>query len=302
MKVECTDCQKVYNFKNEKVPDSAFSFACKKCGGRIRISQDKLDADRGEAEQKKTAAKEPAAKQKESRFSALPGIKTDTLKKPFEKSAEMVSEMAEWSEKDWIFTLTKIVAFFSIAFLIFLIVLSGLTYFSIINSNHTTFAEVQRSVDLKMDPLVRLQTAAPGIKLPKGVKKYFSGDQRSTFVDWMNGLDENSKKEFIADLDLVIRTAKKTDPTHIDAYVEEFGKLTFRRSIEKPYAKYFFKYGLIIAMVAMLTLLGMFSMILVRISTRKTAQTTAVAAPGKSKPRSSLESQPLPNRVTSVSR
>jgi|GEM_PF-1279806 len=302
MKVECTDCQKVYNFKDEKVPDMAFTFACKKCGGRIRLSQEKLDMTRAEAEQKKAAAKKTTTKKKEKRSSSLPKIRTDKLKKPFEKSIQMVSEMTEWSEKDWIFTLTKFVAFASIAFLIFLVVLSGLTYFSITNNSRVTFADVQHSVDLKLDPVIKIQAAAPGVKLPGVVKKHFSGDNRPTFIDWMNGLDDSHKKKFIAELELVIRAAQKTDPAHINEYINEFGNLTFRRSIEKPYAKYLFKFGLIIAMLIMVALLGMFSLILIRISTRKTSQTADIPASEKRKPTSKRKLQRLPKRVTSASR
>jgi hypothetical protein len=273
MIVECTDCHKIYNFKEEKVPDTPFSFACKQCGGRIRIAKEKLDANR--AEQKKTAAAETAAGKKSKKRSPLAGIDTAKLKKPIEKSveksAEMVAEMAEWTEKDWIFKTTKVVAFFSIAFLVVLVILSGFTYFSIGNASRITFVEVQRSVDLKMDPLVDIQSAAPGVKLPGVVKKHLTDEHRAAFVDWMNGLDDGQKKQFIADLERVVRSAEKLDPSHIGDYINEFGKLSFQRSIEKPYAKYFFKYALIIAMVAMLTLLGMFSLILLRISARKGA-------------------------------
>ena len=300
MKVECTDCHKVYNFKNELVPDSAFSFACKQCGGRIRISKEELDSKL--AEQNVHSPNETAAASKKSRSSALKKLKVDKLKKPLEKSAQMVAEMSEWSEKDWIYTVTKFAAFFSIACLVALIVFSGLTYYSISVNSRITFAEVQRSVDLKMDPVLKIQAAAPGVKLPGRVKKYFSGDHRPMFIDWMNGLDEKRKQEFIADLDLVIRTAEKSDPTHVMEYINEFGNLSFRRSVEKPYAKYLFKYGMIMAMVASIALLGMFSLILLRISKRRVAGSNESPAPTKQKPRSKRKPQALPKRVTSVSR
>ena len=84
-----------------------------------------------------------------------------------------------------------------------MIVLSGLTYFSRYNNNsRVAFADVQHSVDLKLDPVIKIQAAAPE-STPGVVKNGFSGNNPSDFIDWMNGLDDSHKKKFIADLEPV---------------------------------------------------------------------------------------------------
>ena len=280
MKVECTDCHKIYNFNDEKVPDSAFTFGCKQCGGRIRISDEKLTAHRVKMAAKKSAADKvdkPSRAQlavfefeklKNPIEKSVKNTVKKTVEKSTQKSAQLVSEMAQLSEKDWIFKLVKVVSYGSIAFLVTMLVVCGLTYFSIGNASRVTFEEVERSLELKLDPLSKLDAAAPEIKLPGVIKKYFDDEHREIFIDWMNGLDQSQKKKFISDLERIIRTAEEKEPSHVSDYIIEFGNLTFRRTVEKPSAKYFFKFGLIIGMVALFSMLAVFSLILLRMPTR----------------------------------
>ena len=191
------------------------------------------------------------------------------LKKLRGKLSDFLADLSERSERDWILILTKYVAYFSIGFLIVLIGISGLDYFSIGKNKTVTFAEVERSLDLKMDPLLNIQAAFPDIKIPNTVVKYLGGGNRATFVEWINGLPERQKKDFIKNLDLIIRQAQKRDPDHIFEYINEYKSLKLKQSSVSPVAKYLMKLGLIVALITMIVLLGLFSMVLLRLTSRK---------------------------------
>lgn len=267
MKVECPGCTKVYNFKDERLPPHAFTFPCKQCGQKNTISQAQLDAIKTEAQKKKDDNKDHA--KKKTKFS-LPKIKPEKLKKPWEKIGQFLSDLSGRSERDWIFTVTKFVTYFSIGTLVVLIILGGVTYLSINSNKAVTYAEVRRSLELKQDPVITIQAVVPDIKIPKEVKKYLGGSNKGTFVEWMNGLDKNQKKDFIENLELIIQQAQKEEPENIYAFINEYTSLKFKWSVDKPLAKYLFKFGLIIAMITMVGLLGLFSLVLLQLMSQKT--------------------------------
>ena len=266
MKIECPGCNKVYNFKVDKLPPHAFSFSCKICADKIEITQTQISAAKTGAQKNKNANTEIA--KKKTKFS-LPSFRKDKLKESFSKFGDVVSDLADRSERDWVLTLAKSVAYFSMGLIVVLIIVGGLTFYSVSTANTVTYAEVSRSLDLKQDPLLTIQAAAPDVKISKFVRKYLGGDNKATFVEWMNGLAENQRKDFIENLDAIIRTALKEDPEHIFDYINEYKSLKFTRSVDKPIVKYLFKFGLIITMITLLGLLGFFSLILLRLTTQK---------------------------------
>jgi len=266
MKIECQGCNKVYNFKVDKLPPQAFSFSCKICADKVEITQAQINAAKNEAKKEKEAN---TGKAKKKARPSLPRIRTDTLKKSFVKIGDFVSDLADRSERDWVLILAKSVAYFSMGLIVVLIILGGLTYYSVSTANTVKYAEVSRSLDLKQDPLLNIQAAVPDVKIPKVVRKYLGGDNKATFVEWMNGLAENQKKDFIENLELIIRKAQQEDPDNIFDYINEYKSLKFTRSVDKPAVKYLFKFGLIIAMITLIGLLGLFSLILLRLTTQK---------------------------------
>ena len=266
MKVECPGCNKVYNFKVDKLPPQAFSFGCKVCADKVQITQAQINAAKTEAKKKKAAG--PGISEKKAK-SSLPRIRTETLKKSIMKVGDFVSGLADRSERDWVLTLAKSVAYFSMGLIVVLIIMGALTYYSVSTASTVTYAEVSRSLDLKQDPLLTIQAAAPDIKIPKAVLKYLGGDNKATFVEWMNGLAENQKQDFIENLERIISKARQEDPENIFDYINEYKSLKFTRSVDKPVVKYLFKFGLIIAMITLIGLLGMFSLILLRLTSQK---------------------------------
>ena len=266
MKVECPGCNKVYQFKVDKLPPSAFSFSCKICADKVQITQAQIDAAKAGAKKKKEAG--PDNEKKKSKRS-LPGLRADTFKESFSKMGDWVSDLTDRSERDWVLTLAKSMAYFSMALIVVLIILGVLTFYSVSTAQTVTYAEVTRSLDLKQDPLLSIQAAVPDIKIPKKVRKYLDGDNKATFVEWMNGLADNQKEDFIENLELIIKKALQEDPEHIFDYINEYKSLKFTRSVDKPAVKYLFKFGLIIAMITLIGLLGFFSMVLLRLTSQK---------------------------------
>jgi hypothetical protein len=256
----------VYQFKVNRLPPQAFSFSCKICAEKVLIAQAQIDAAKAGVKMKKADGSENANKKSKR---SLPGLGADTFKKSFAKIGGLVSDLADQSEREWVLTLAKSMAYFSMALTVVLIIVGGLTFYSVNTSNTVTYAEVTRSLDLKQDPLLSIQAAVPDIKIPNTVRKYLGDDNKATFVEWMNGLAENQKKDFIENLELIISKALQEDPDHIFDYINEYRSLKFTRSVDKPAVKYLFKFGLIIAMITLIGLLGLFSMILLRLSSQK---------------------------------
>jgi hypothetical protein len=278
MKVECTLCDKVYKFSKEKIPSYGFSFPCKSCGEKIKVSQAQIDAFFAGA-QKGSAKKKINV--------ALPKIETDKLKKKItkaghnagRKAGDFVSGLAARSERDWAVTVTKTVAYFSIGLIVLLAAWGGFIYYSLGVNKDVAYAEVARSLELKLDPLITIQKVVPDIKLPKGVVRYFGEDHREIFVEWMNGLDNYQKKDFIKNLDRIIQLAQRDAPDHVQDYALEYGKLKLNRSVNENLVKYLLKYGLIMALILMVFLLGMFSLILLKLIPPKTRTKAAKTKP-----------------------
>ena len=272
MKVECTDCNQVYNFKDEKVPDTAFSFNCKNCGGRIRISRADVDAVKAGTFKPAPAAgkaAKAAAGATDKGGISLPKMNPEKLKQSFQKVGALVSDMAAKSERDWLLILTKGVAYFSMGVLLVLVLVGAVTFYAVGAGRTVTYAEVARSLDLKLDPLITIDAAAPTVKLSSAVKKHLGGDNKGLFVEWMNGLDESQQADFVENLEVIIQKALKDDPGHIQDYIDEYGRLKLKRTVNKPYAQYLFRFGLLVAMIAAIGLLGLYALILLKVTGRR---------------------------------
>jgi hypothetical protein len=272
MKVECTDCKQVYNFKAEKIPDTAFTFNCKNCGGRVRISKAEVDAAKvAAARPTPNAGKAVEADAKESAKGgiSLPKMAPAKLKRSFQKVGALVSDMAAHSERDWVLILTKSLAYFSIGVLVVLVLVGAVTFYAVGTGRTVTYAEVARSLDLKLDPLVAIDAAAPAVKLSNVVKKHLGGDNKALFVEWMNSLDESQQADFVENLEAIIQKALKDDPGHIQDYIDEYGRLKLKRSVNRPYAQYLFRFGLLVAMIAAIGLLGLYTLVLVKVTGRR---------------------------------
>ena len=301
MKLTCTGCKKTYNFKSDKLPDQAFSFGCKECGAKIRVTQEQIEAAKKAPPPHNAAGGGTKAKAGGNKAAkSMPRLDPEKLKKPVMKLVGLVSRLSGRSERDWLFSLTKFSAIFSITALVILIVVGGFTYFAITGNQEVTYSEVERSLNLKMDPTLGIESAAPGVKLSGRVRKYLGGDYRETFVGWMNGLEDHQKADFVDNLDRIIVQAQKLDPEHIYDFINEYKSLKYTRSVEKPYARYLFKLGVIVVLIAMIVLLGLFCLILLQLTWQKT-----VLAPESPKPaakkttRRSLVKKRAPQRTGS---
>jgi hypothetical protein len=155
------------------------------------------------------------------------------------------------------------------AILVVLIITGGLAYLSVASHQNVTYKEVQHSLDLKLDPILNVQAAVPDVRLPPAVKQHVKGDYREKFVDWMNSLDDSQKADFIENLESVLLSAQKDDPEHVGDYLKEYGRLKIQKSADKPYVQYIFKFGLIIAMIAVVAMLAFFTLVLLKIMALK---------------------------------
>ena len=264
MKIKCESCHKIFNFKTETLPDKAFSFKCTKCDEKVWVAEEEL-AD-AKIEARKKSKTETAGNE---RRISMPKVDPVKLKKPVMKLVGLVSRISGRPEHEWLFSLTKFAAIFSIAALIVLIALGGFTLFSVIRTTEVTYTDVERSLYLKKDPTLSIDAAVPGIKLPDRVKKYLGTDYRETFVEWMNGLDDRQKVDFVDNLDRIIKQAQNRDPNNIYDYINEYKSLKYNRSVTRPFVQYLFKIGIAVALIAMITLLGLFCLVLLQISWQK---------------------------------
>ena len=201
------------------------------------------------------------------------------MAKAGDKAGDIVSGLAARSERDWAVTVTKAVAYFCILLLVLLAAWGGFTYYSMGVNKEVTYAQVGRSLELKLDPVITIQKAVPDIKLPNGVKRYFGEDHRETFVEWMNGLDNSQKKNFIKNLDKIIRLAQRDAPNHVQDYALEYGKLKLKYSVNENLVKYLLRFGLILALILAVALLGMFSLILLKLTAQNTGAKAAKTKP-----------------------
>ena len=277
MKIECAQCQKVYTFKKEKLPPLAFSFRCKVCQERIQVSQAQLDESKS---QEKPGGK-PAGKQSRKLPKiSFPKIKTDKLKKPLSDAGGRVAKLLGRPESEKIAFLAKTTAYFSIGLLFVVVLLGVLTWISIGSGKAVTFADVQRSLELKQDPLLEIQEAVPDIELSGLIRQHIGDEHREDFVEWMNGLHKHQRKDFIENLEMIISQARSLDPKHIHDFIQEYQKLKFNRAATSPFAGYLLKFGLMTVLLAAVSLLGLFSLVLLEITGRKAA-VRSTARPGR---------------------
>ncbi len=295
MRVECDQCKKVYTFKQEKLPPYGFSFRCKVCEERIQVSQAQLDEARSEAKAKEKAAKKGARKLPKV---SLPKFQTVKLKKPFVDAGGVVSRLFGRPESEKMTFLAKYTAYFSIALLFVVVLLGVLTWFSIGSGKAVTFAEVQRSLELKRDPLMKIQAAVPGIELPGLVQTYVGDDYREEFVEWMNGLQGHQRKDFINNLETIISQARSLDPQHVHDFIFEYQKLKSSRTAIGPFAGYLLKFVLITALLAVICLLGLFSLVLLEVNAQKSALRSAAGTSQRIRPKG----KPLPVKSTNPHR
>jgi predicted Zn finger-like uncharacterized protein len=275
MKVECDQCKKVYTFKQEKLPPYGFSFRCKICEERIQVSQAQLDEARSAKKADKKSSNKGARKLPNL---SLPKFRTEKLKKPFVDAGGVVTRLLGRSEGDKMTFVAKYTAYFSIGLLFVVVLLGVLTWFSIGSGKAVTFAEVQRSLELKRDPLLNLQEAVPDIQLPGLIQRYVAEDFREDFVEWMNGLQKHQRKDFIKNLETIISQARSLDPQHVSDFIVEYQKLKSTRTAIGPFAGYLLKFGLIAVLLAVVCLLGLFSLVLLEIIGQKTASRSASGA------------------------
>ena len=264
MKIKCEGCHKIFNFKTESLPDKAFAFKCTKCNEKIWVAEEEIVNAKVEAQKRSKTDAEG-----DTRRISMPKVDPEKLKKPVMKLVGLVSRVSGRPEHEWLFSLTKFAALFSIVALIVLIALGGFALFSVIRNPEVTYSEVERSLYLKKDPTLSIDDAVPGIKLSNRVKKYFGTDYREAFVEWMNSLDDRQKVDFIDNLDQIIKQAQNRDPNNIYDYINEYKSLKYNQSVTKPFVQYLFKIGIVVALIAMITLLGLFCLVLLQVTWQK---------------------------------
>ena len=292
MKVTCAQCKKVYTFKKDKLPPYGFSFRCKICDERIQVSQVQLDDARAERKSDRKAAGKGAIKLPKL---SLPKFRTEKLKKPLSDASGVVSKLLGRPEAEKLLFVAKYTAYFSVGLLFLAGGLGALTWFSIGSGKTVTFAEVQRSLELKRDPLLEIQTAVPEIELSGLIRKYVGDDFREQFVEWMNGLQKHQRKNFIENLETIISQARSLDPQHVPDFIIEYQKLKFNRAAVSPFAGYLLKLGLIVVLLAAVCLLGLFSLVLLELTARKSTTRPVTAASRRLRPKPALSSRKSAN-------
>lgn len=294
MKIECNACHKIYNFKDDKLPLTAFTFRCKQCGESIQVSQkqlDEVDDPKAKAQKKPSKDKsrdvqpaEGAAAADSSEDSSLrqklAGVDPKALKAPLEKGVSivagkvmgLVAKMLGKSEREIIFWLTQTLAYVCIAVLLLLAGMGAFTFLSIGKNSAISFQEIEKSLEAKEDPLVSIQDVVPGITIPQGVEKHFRGAHKKPLVEWLSGLNDAQRRDFIENLEIVIQKAQREDPARIQKYIDEYKNLKLQTIVDNPAEKYFaviLKAGLILCTVVVVTLIGLFSLLLVQIVVQK---------------------------------
>lgn len=290
MKIECTVCNKTYNFKDDKLPLTAFSFRCKQCGDSIHVSQKQLDAVEnskskskhraGKAKGKNSAHGKDASSTADSKKRRLPKVDPKAIKEPLQKGAALVAgksmgllaKILGKSERELIFWLTQTLAYVCIAVLLMLAAMGAFTFFSIGMNSTISFQQVEKSLEAKEDPLIPIQEVVPEVKIPRAVEKHFRGAQKKPLVEWLSGLNEAQRRDFIENLELVIQRAQKEDPAHVQKYINEYKNLKFQKIVDNPAEKYFaviLKAGLILCTLAVVAMIGLFSILLVQIVVQK---------------------------------
>ena len=271
---ECGKCTKTFNFKNEKLPDKAFSFTCTQCGEKNWVTREEI-VDAKSGDRSADVSRSPDGKKGRQHvamaaLNSMPKIDSAKLKKPVVKLVGLLAKLSGRSERDWLFSLTKFAAVFSITALLGAIALGGLALYRLSSDTEVTYRDVEHSLYLKKDPTISIQSAAPGIELPTRIKEHLGDDHREMFVDWLIGLEEHQKADFIHNLDRIMIRAQKLEPEHLLNFVNEYQKLKYHRSVRKPLAPYLVKTGIFLMLTAMLALLGLFCLILLQLTWQKT--------------------------------
>ena len=282
MKVECDQCKKVYTFKQEKLPPYGFSFRCKVCDDRIQVSQAQLDGARSKAEADKKAKAKAAKKLPKI---SLPKFRTDKLKKPFVGVGGVMSKLLGRPEGDKMTFVAKTAVYFSMGLLFVVVLLGVFTWLSIGSGKTVTFAEVQRSLELKRDPLIDIQAAVPDIQLPGLIKNYIGDDYREEFVGWMNGLQKHQRKDFINNLETVVSQARSLDPQHVHDFIVEYQKLKSHRTAVGPFAGYLLKFSLMVVLLVVVCLLVLLSLVLLEARGKKSAPPSKAGAARRPRPK-----------------
>ena len=292
MKVECDQCKKVYTFKKEKLPPYGFSFRCKICEERVQVSQTQLDQALSTEKSDNKAAKKNTRKLPKL---SMPKIQTGQLKKPFVDAGGLVSRLLGRPEGEKMTFLAKYTAYFSIGLLFVVVLLAVFTWFSIGSGKAVTFAEVQRSLELKRDPLLDVQEAVPDIQLSGLIQKYVGDDFREDFVEWMNGMPPHQRKDFINNLETIISQARSLEPRHVRDFIIEYQKLKSTRAAIGPFAGYLLKFGLMAILLVVVCLLGLFSLVLLEVIGQKSRPRSAGAAPKLLRPKGRQPAAKLTN-------
>jgi hypothetical protein len=273
MKFDCAKCSKTYNFNNEKLPDKAFSFTCTQCGTKNRVTREKIVFAKmgtlAHASQNNRRRQHKRSTDGKKGWSLAPKIRRIDLKPPVVKLVGLLARLSGRSERQWLFSLTKFATVFSIAALMLMIALGGFAYYHMSGHTAVTYAGLEHALYLKKDPTLSIQSAVPGIPLSDRVKKYLGGEHRESFVEWINGLEAHQKAEFIRNLDHIVAQAQKLEPEHVYDFITEYKTLKYRRSVQKPLAPLVIKAALIVALMAMISLLGLFCLILLQLSWQK---------------------------------
>ena len=282
MKVECDQCKKVYTFKQEKLPPYGFSFRCKVCDERIQVSQARLDDARSLAEAHKKAKAKAAKKIPKI---SLPKFKTDKLKKPFVGVGGLMAKLLRRPEGDKMTFVAKTAVYLSMALLLVVVVMGVFTWLSIGSGKAVTFTEVQRSLELKRDPLIGIQSAVPDIELSGLIQQYVGDDYREEFVGWINGLQKHQQEDFINNLESIISQARSLDPQHVDEFIVEYQKLKSHRTAVGPFAGYLLKFSLMVVLLVVVCLLVLLSLVLFEARGRKPAPSSKAAAAKRPRPK-----------------
>jgi len=291
MKIDCSACSKTYNFKDDKLPLTAFSFRCKQCGETVQVSQKKLDAveaRNSDTQRSKKPWKKSKSRPKEAAADSentenkrkLPSLDAKALKEPLQKGAALVARktlgltarILGKSERELVFWLTQTLAYACIALLLLLAAMGAFTFFSIGKSSSISFQDVEKSLEAKEDPLVSIQEVVPEVKIPQAVERQFRGQHKKPLVEWLSGLNDAQRRDFVENLEVVIHKAQKEDPEHLQKYINEYKNLKFQKIVDNPAEKYFavlLKVGLILCTLAVVAMIGLFSMLLVQIVVHK---------------------------------
>jgi ABC-type multidrug transport system fused ATPase/permease subunit len=179
----------------------------------------------------------------------------------------------------------KTAAYLSMGLLFVVVLLGVFTWLSIGSGKAVTFAEVQRSLELKRDPLIGIQAAVPDIQLPGLIQKYVGDDYREEFVGWMNGLQKHQQVDFINNLETIISQARSLDPQHVEDFIVEYQKLKSHRTAIGPFAGYLLKFSLMVVLLVVVCLLVLLSLVLFEARGKKSARPAKAGAARRPRPK-----------------